>query len=555
MKKEILIIFLLILFSLTIISQPSNTKKTVRSVLQLKTFDERDNLIGNSIAFYVDENGSAVSCCQPFLGAYRAVVIDYEGKEYAVDQIIGGSEIYDVVKFQVSTKKSTPLVVSTGTVADGSPLWMLSYRDGKNLRKASVRKSEKFASSYDYYTLAMTMPEHAMGSPMVDERGQVVGLLQPSANKIDTLCYAVSARFADSLKIQGLSLNDATMRSIHIRKALPEQLDQAVLMLYVGSSSLDSLGYVDLIERFIHRFPKAHDGYQHRAELAFNRQDFAGVQRDMEEALRQADNKAAVHYSYGRFIYQKELLYPKVDYPAWSLEKALQEEQEAYKLDAQPIYRYQQALILYVQKKYQETSDIYEELFSTTLRSANLFYEASKCREALNDTVGQIALLDSAVNTFSRPFVQQAAPFLLVRAKTLIDVGDFRKAVLDLNDYESLMKGRLSDGFYYLRYQAELGGKMYQQALDDIAKAQTMRPEHDIYYSEQASLQLRVGLIDEAMATANQLIGMVPDQSDGYLFLGIAQCIKGNKKDGLLNLKKAEQMGDTQATDFIKKYQ
>ena len=224
-------------------------------------------------------------------------------------------------------------------------------------------------------------------------------------------------------------------------------------------------------------------------------------------------------------------------------------------MDAQPIYLYQQALILYAQKKYQETSAIYEELFSTSLRSANLFYEASKCREALNDKQGQMVLLDSAVNVFPRPFTQQVAPFLLVRAKALMDIGDYRKAVLDLNDYESLMKGRLSDGFYYLRYQAELSGKMYQQALDDIEKALTMSPENDVYYSDKASLQLRVGLIDEAVDTAKQLIQLVPNQSDGYLFLGLAQCVKGNKKEGVANLKKAEQMGDSQATEFIKKYQ
>jgi hypothetical protein len=47
---------------------------------------------------------------------------------------------------------------------------------------------------------------------------------------------------------------------------------------------------------------------------------------------------------------------------------------------------------------------------------------------------------------------------------------------------------------------------------------------------------------------------VAPDHSDGYLFLGLAQCLKGEKEEGLKNLKKARELGDTQADTFIEKY-
>ena len=73
--------------------------------------------------------------------------------------------------------------------------------------------------------------------------------------------------------------------------------------------------------------------------------------------------------------------------------------------------------------------------------------------------------------------------------------------------------------------------------------------------AEKASLQVRVGLFDEAETTARECISIDPELSDGYLFLGLAQCMKGNKQQGLDNLRKAKELGDPQADGLIEKYQ
>ena len=81
-----------------------------------------------------------------------------------------------------------------------------------------------------------------------------------------------------------------------------------------------------------------------------------------------------------------------------------------------------------------------------------------------------------------------------------------------------------------------------------------MEPKETLYYAEKASLEIRVGRYDEAMATAKECISIAPDNSDGYLFLGLAQCLKGNKKEGIPNLQKARELGDPQADGLIEKY-
>ncbi|MDE6688371.1 MAG: hypothetical protein K2J86_00535, partial [Prevotella sp.] len=79
-------------------------------------------------------------------------------------------------------------------------------------------------------------------------------------------------------------------------------------------------------------------------------------------------------------------------------------------------------------------------------------------------------------------------------------------------------------------------------------------PQNDIFYSEKASIEIRVNLIDDAIATANEAIRFAPDHSDGYLFLGVAQCLKDQKAEGLKNLQKAGELGDPQAKELIEKY-
>ena len=116
------------------------------------------------------------------------------------------------------------------------------------------------------------------------------------------------------------------------------------------------------------------------------------------------------------------------------------------------------------------------------------------------------------------------------------------------------MTATVNDNFYYIRHQAEIQGRLYQQALNDINRAIQMNPNEILYYAEKASLEIRVGLYDQAIVTAKECIALDADNSDGYLFLGLGQCLNGQKEEGIKNLQKAKELGDTQAEGLIEKY-
>ena len=555
MKRLLLILFTLQFTFIVSVAQPSWVKKATKSVFTLKTFAADGSLIASSNGFFTGSNGEAVSSFTPFKGASRAIIIDAQGKEAAVVSILGANDIYDVARFRVDISKSQPLPICQTTMSSGSMVWLLPYRETKQIPCGPIRKAELFMQNYAYYTVAMASPQHTESCPLLNEEGEVIALAQPSANPQDSLSYAISAVFADSLRITGLSMTNAILQQTNIRKELPDDLKEANVALYMASTRNDTLAYAEMVEEMIRKFPDAPDGYTYRAQLAAARDDYAAADQDMQKAIKVSEAKDEAHYDLARMIYNKEVYIPEPPYENWSLDKALSEIREASRINPQPTYSQLEANILFAQKKYEEAYDIYTQLTGTPLRNAEVFYGAAKCKAMLRDTTAMIALLDSCVNTFSKPYLKDAAPYLWARASARREVGKYRDALSDMNEYEKLMSATINDNFYYIRHQTDIQARLYQQALNDIDEAIRINPKETLYYAEKASLQVRVGLFEEAEATAKECISIEPDNSDGYLFLGLAQCMKGDKQSGLDNLRKAKELGDPQADALIEKFQ
>ena len=553
MKKTLTICGLLLSAACTF-AQPAWVKKATKSVFTLKTFAPDGSLIASSNGFFTGSNGEAVSNFSSFKGAARAVIIDANGKQIPVVSIIGANDMYDVVKFRVEGK-TTPLVVTPSVASTGSMAWLLPYHELKNIKSGAIRKAESFQNDYAYYTIAMTMPQNMVSCPLLNDNGEVIGMMQQSASDKDTLSYAVSARFADSLKISAFGMNEATLMLTSIKKELPADLKEATLALFLASSQLDSVAFATLVDDFIQKFPQATEGFIQRAQLATNGGNFAAAERDMETALKLAEKKDEVQYSYARLIYNKEIFQSTQPYSNWSLDKALSEVEAAIVADPQPPYSQLKANILFAQQKYDEAFAIYDELSRTSLHNAETFFAAARCKEMLRDTTAMLALMDSTMNTFSKPYLKEAAPYIWARAEARRNAGKYRDAVNDMNDYEELMQATINDNFYYVRHQTEIQARLYQQALNDITRAIQMNPQETLYYAEKASLEILVGYYDAAIETSRESIAIDPNDSDGYLFLGLAQCLKGNKKEGIPNLQKSHDLGNPQAQALIQKYQ
>jgi tetratricopeptide (TPR) repeat protein len=565
--KKILILPLLLFFLIqgSMAQTPKWVEKAKRAVFSVVTYDKNDKMLNTGNGFFVSEDGLALSDYTLFKGAERAVVITSEGKQMPVSLILGANDMYDVIKFRVAiTEKKVPaLIVAKTAPAVGADAWMLPYSTQKSIAcvTGKVKEVSKVAGEYHYYTLGMQMKDKMVSCPVMNAEGQVFGIAQKSSG-IDTVttCYAAGAAFAMAQKISALSLGDAALKKIGIRKGLPETEDQALVYLFMASSSLSGDDYEKLLDDFIRQFPANADGYLRRANYyaAKGKDDQAWYDKavaDFNQALKVAQKKDDVYYNIGKLIYAYQLSKPEKTYKDWTYDTALQNVRQAIAIDPLPIYIQMEGDILFAQQDYAGALAAYEKVNASNIASPATFFSAAKTKElAKGDPKEVVALMDSCIARCPQPITADFAPYLLERAQMNMNAGQPRNAMLDYDAYHTAVKGEVNDVFYYYREQAALKARQFQRALDDIVKAIEMNPTDLTYQAEHAVVNLRVGRYEEAIQILNNILKADPKYAEAYRLLGLCQIQLKKTDEACGNFKKAKELGDPNVDELITKY-
>ena len=565
--KKILILPLLLFFLIqgSMAQTPKWVEKAKRAVFSVVTYDKNDKMLNTGNGFFVSEDGLALSDYTLFKGAERAVVITSEGKQMPVSLILGANDMYDVIKFRVAiTEKKVPaLIVAKTAPAVGADAWMLPYSTQKSIAcvTGKVKEVSKVAGEYHYYTLGMQMKDKMVSCPVMNAEGQVFGIAQKSSG-IDTVttCYAAGAAFAMAQKISALSLGDAALKKIGIRKGLPETEDQALVYLFMASSSLSGDDYEKLLDDFIRQFPANADGYLRRANYyaAKGKDDQAWYDKavaDFNQALKVAQKKDDVYYNIGKLMYAYQLSKPEKTYKDWTYDTALQNVRQAIAIDPLPIYIQMEGDILFAQQDYAGALAAYEKVNASNIASPATFFSAAKTKElAKGDPKEVVALMDSCIARCPQPITADFAPYLLERAQMNMNAGQPRNAKLDYDAYHTAVKGEVNDVFYYYREQAALKARQFQRALDDIVKAIEMNPTDLTYQAEHAVVNLRVGRYEEAIQILNNILKADPKYAEAYRLLGLCQIQLKKTDEACGNFKKAKELGDPNVDELITKY-
>ena len=544
---------------------PKWVEKAKRAVFSVVTYDKNDKMLNTGNGFFVSEDGLALSDYTLFKGAERAVVITSEGKQMPVSLILGANDMYDVIKFRVAiTEKKVPaLIVAKTAPAVGADAWMLPYSTQKSIACISgkVKDVSKVAGEYHYYTLGMQMKDKMVSCPVMNTEGQVFGIAQKSSG-IDTVttCYAAGAAFAMAQKISALSLGDAALKKIGIRKGLPETEDQALVYLFMASSNLSGDDYEKLLDDFIRQFPTNGDGYLRRANyyVAKGKDDQSWYDKavaDFNQALKVAPKKDDVYYNIGKLMYAYQLSKPEKTYKDWTYDTALQNVRQAIAIDPLPVYIQMEGDILFAQQDYASALAAYEKVNASNIASPATFFSAAKTKELMKgDPKEVVALMDSCIARCPQPITADFAPFLLERAQMNMNAGQPRNAMLDYDAYHTAVKGEVNDVFYYYREQAALKARQFQRALDDIVKAVEMNPTDLTYQAEHAVVNLRVGRYEEAIQILNNLLKADPKYAEAYRLLGLCQIQLKKTDEACGNFKKAKDLGDPNVDELITKY-
>lgn len=546
MKRISIIIMTLVLCASSLMAQPGPVQKVSKSVFTLTTFNKDGGIIASTQGVFIDNKGTAISTFKPFVGATKASIVDASGKSMNVDAILGADELYDVAKFRIIGATTAAPIASKASVA-GEKVWLVPYSIKKSpFQQEDISSVENFMTTYNYYIFSSSVPENAVGCPFVNKNGQVIGLMHTNGQTT-----AIDANYAKQLKVTGLSTLDAALRETGIRTALPDTEQDAITMMTLKKGQIPVDVYKEYTQEFINKFPTSAFGYKEKALYLVDQEKYDEAAKLMEEGIKKSAAKDEAHSNYADLIYQKIAYKGDSTYTAWTLDKAIDEAQKAYAAKPQPVYKHQEAQINFLKGNYQKACDMFLDLTKSNLNGGELYFEAAQAKTHLKAPAQEIeVLLDSAISVGAR--TGMAGNYYLARANFLNEQGQYRRAIQDYNMYDSIARP-VDASFFYTRYQCETKLRMWQPALLDIARACYLAPKQPTFFAEWASLDLRVKRYDEGISAATHCTELAPEYADGYLLLGLLQKEKGLKDEAIKNLKKAQELGDTRAAEYLSK--
>lgn len=539
--------FLALLFScIAAYGQSKAVKGAYSSVASIVTY-KNGLLKADGTAMYVGGNGDVVASGKLFVGADSAVVIDNNGKARPVEYIVGIDNMFDCVKVRTARdKKIKYLVSSASEVYVGDELYMLTYGVKKNVVVEPFKVlAVDSVYSLAYYTLDKPVRDNSLAQPLLNGNGELVAFVQPSLSG-DTVGYAVSSQLASSLVSSTRNYGKGYYQGMNIRTAMPDVQSEALSCLYMQAMMGDSTSWSNAINDYIASFPQSYEGYQSLAEfVAIYSRDMEKAGKAWDKALSLADNKADVYFGKGKVINEIVQSGDSVSHPILSFDNALAQIEKAISIHNSSLYVNYKADMLYGMKNYDKAAECYETLTATDMRSPELFAKASQCYMLMNEYGKAIELLDTAIASIQNS--KEMAPYILTRGVVKSSAKRYREAVQDMNRYEELVGGVLAVEFYYMREQAELNCKMYQQALNDIETALSLAPDNLLYYLEKGMLCYRVKFTDEGVRTMLKACELAPELADAHYLLGRLYMQQGNVPEARKSLETADKLGHPDA--------
>ena len=550
MRKSFVLIMTL-LFSVALSAAeklPKKVDKARQAVASVLTYKD-GQLKGSGTAVLVGSKGDVLVSYGLMYRSDSAVVIDAKGKARPVTGIVGLNSLYDCVRMRVGAdKKLLGMPLSATGTSVGDELYMLAYGN-KGTGAVTKVKVSAVDSLYSnaYYTLDVNMQESYESLPLVNADGELVAVMQPMAVG-DSCSYAIASTITDELVATSVTYGRGYYNGIGVRTLLPEDKESALSCLYMQAVVGDSLSFRRTVNDFIAAYPNAHEGYMSRAEyMAVYCRDMDGASADWGKALSLGDKDAEVYFNKAKVIYSIVQSGDTVSHKILSKDNAFAALDKAIELDAQPLYINYKADALLENGMFEGAYECYVSLAGTSLRSAEVFARAAQCQGSLKNYGVAVELMDSAIGCFDEHSLKEASPYILTRALLKYSAGRYREAVFDYNRYEEVMGAVPNANFYYMRSQAEVKGKMFQQALNDLERAISIEPGNAAFYLEKGLLCYKVNLLEDGALALEDAKKIVPDAPDVYYIQGCIYFKAGNKALAVENLQKAVSLGHPDA--------
>ena len=177
-------------------------KKCASAVFYIERYDSEGNLLGVGSGFFITRDGLALTNYHVIDGAASAFIITADGIVYEVNGVCGYNTVADLAVLQIDGSgfdyltlgDSDTLSVGDKIYAIGSPYGLINtFSDG------IVSNTNQNLNESDFIQFSAPISLGSGGGPVLNTRGQVVGLTCLTATQGQTLNFAVPINYAEDL--------------------------------------------------------------------------------------------------------------------------------------------------------------------------------------------------------------------------------------------------------------------------------------------------------------------------------------------------------------------
>lgn len=184
-------------------SSPENLISLVRkvqpAVVTVITYDINRQVVDLGSGFFVDAQGHLITNYHVLKGAYAADVKLNDGSSYRIDLIVAENEAADLIEARVDIARARPLpwvpitdiepAIGERVLVVGSPLGL-----EQTVSEGIVSAVRELPGAGKIFQLSAPISPGSSGSPVVNMKGQVVGVVSFQTTMGQNLNFAVAAK-------------------------------------------------------------------------------------------------------------------------------------------------------------------------------------------------------------------------------------------------------------------------------------------------------------------------------------------------------------------------
>lgn len=159
--------------------------------------------MGSGSGFFIDDQGTFVTNYHVIDYADEISIRMYDGTEYEIEEIVGCSPYLDLAVLQAKVEGNDYLRISSDPVKQGMPVYAMGspLLEFNSFTSGTVSAVSRYTGIQDCIQTDTAINPGNSGGPLVNNKGDVIGINTYTIASADNMSYSVNAKMLEDLSL------------------------------------------------------------------------------------------------------------------------------------------------------------------------------------------------------------------------------------------------------------------------------------------------------------------------------------------------------------------